>query len=413
MTEPSPQPAPPASLIVEADGASRGNPGDAAYGALVRDPATGAVLAEASKALGLATNNVAEYRGLIAGLRLARDLNPQGQVEVLMDSRLVVEQMSGNWKIKHPDLRPLAVEAAAVFPADRVTYRWVPREQNAAADRLANVALDQATRPDGGPSGSRDAVPATATAAPPTARASVTEPAAPATEPTPPTTPAQTRTAGLRGWSPDLGPPTTLVLLRHGATARSVEKRFSGIRDDVGLTEHGRRQAEQTAALLARRGTIQAIVTSPLVRARTTADLVGGVLGLPVEADGDLCECDFGEWEGCTFAEVAARWPDELADWLASPAVAPPGGESFEEVRVRVCRARDRLIERYPLRTTLVVSHVTPIKLLACLALGVDISAVYRMELAPASLSVAAWYAGGNASLRLFNDTAHLWTADG
>jgi len=133
-------------LVVEADGAARGNPGPAGYGAVVRDPRTGAVLAEASEAIGVATNNVAEYRGLIAGLRAAAQIDLNAAVEARLDSKLVVEQMSGRWKIKHPGLRPLALVAAAAARGRQVSYRWVPREENRAADALANAALDAAVR---------------------------------------------------------------------------------------------------------------------------------------------------------------------------------------------------------------------------------------------------------------------------
>ena len=119
------------SFIVEADGGSRGNPGPAGYGALVRDPVTGVVLAERSESLGVATNNVAEYNGLIAGLRAAAEIDPGAEIEVRMDSRLVVEQMSGRWKIKHPDMKPLAATAAeAASGFSRVSYTWIPRERN-------------------------------------------------------------------------------------------------------------------------------------------------------------------------------------------------------------------------------------------------------------------------------------------
>ena len=131
-------------MIVEADGGSRGNPGRAAYGALVKNADTGEVLAEEGTTLGVASNNVAEYRGLIAGLTMAAEIAPDAAIEVRMDSKLVVEQMSGNWKIKHPDMRPLAMEAnrLASRGAGGTTYTWVPREQNKHADRLANEALD-------------------------------------------------------------------------------------------------------------------------------------------------------------------------------------------------------------------------------------------------------------------------------
>jgi ribonuclease H / adenosylcobalamin/alpha-ribazole phosphatase len=142
-------------LLVEADGGSRGNPGTAGYGAVVRDAATGEVLAEVSEAIGRATNNVAEYSGLLAGLRAAGRLAPGAEAEVRMDSKLVVEQMSGRWQIKHPDLRALAAEARQAARAlGRVTYTWVPRDRNTHADRLANEAMDTAAGRRGSPRGS-------------------------------------------------------------------------------------------------------------------------------------------------------------------------------------------------------------------------------------------------------------------
>ncbi|MFE4498054.1 reverse transcriptase-like protein, partial [Streptomyces niveus] len=129
-------------FVVEADGGSRGNPGPAGYGAVVIDAVTGETLAEAAEYIGVATNNVAEYKGLIAGLKAARTLDPAADVHVRMDSKLVVEQMSGRWKIKHPDMKPLAAEAARILPAGQVRYEWIPREKNKHADRLANEAMD-------------------------------------------------------------------------------------------------------------------------------------------------------------------------------------------------------------------------------------------------------------------------------
>jgi ribonuclease HI len=132
-------------LQVEADGGSRGNPGIAGYGALVRDPDTGAVLDIDARPLGKASNNVAEYSGLVAGLRMARAIDPEASVHVKMDSKLVVEQMSGRWKIKHADMQKLAAEARAVLPAGRVTYEWIPRARNKDADLLSNEAMDAGT----------------------------------------------------------------------------------------------------------------------------------------------------------------------------------------------------------------------------------------------------------------------------
>ena len=129
-------------FIVLADGGSRGNPGAAAYGAAVIHGPTGVVVAERAGYLGIATNNVAEYNGLIAGLKVVTSLSDSARVEVRMDSRLVVEQMSGRWKIKHPDMRQLAMQASKIHPPTLVTYTWVPREQNTHADALCNECLD-------------------------------------------------------------------------------------------------------------------------------------------------------------------------------------------------------------------------------------------------------------------------------
>jgi ribonuclease H / adenosylcobalamin/alpha-ribazole phosphatase len=134
-------------LTVEADGGSRGNPGVAGYGALVRDTDTGALLAERAEPLGKASNNVAEYRGLIAGLEAAAAIDPSAEVLARLDSKLVVEQMSGRWKIKHEDMRRLALQArdlasSITAAGGSVRYEWIPREINKDADALSNVAMD-------------------------------------------------------------------------------------------------------------------------------------------------------------------------------------------------------------------------------------------------------------------------------
>ncbi|WP_217196380.1 bifunctional RNase H/acid phosphatase [Streptomyces buecherae] len=406
----------PHRFVVEADGGSRGNPGPAGYGAVVLDEETGQPLAEAAEFIGTATNNVAEYQGLIAGLRAAYALDPAAHVLVRMDSKLVVEQMSGRWKIKHPDMRPLAAEAAAIFPAGQVSYAWVPRERNKHADRLANEAMDAAGR--GEPWRPATAPPAAGPANPPGTGAGASVVPAPDADPGASAAPDATGATEARpatrpmGWSPapDLGPPTTFVLLRHGETALTPQKRFSGSTgSDPELSPAGLRQAEHAAAALAARGTIEAVVTSPLRRCRQTARAVADRLGLDVQVDAGLRETDFGAWEGLTFAEVRERYPADLTTWLDSPKAAPTGGgESFAAVAHRVAAARDALIERHPGRTVLVVTHVTPIKTLVRLALGAPPESLFRMELSAASLSAVAYFGDGNASLRLLNDTSHL-----
>jgi probable phosphoglycerate mutase len=129
-------------LIIEADGGSRGNPGPAAYGCLVKDAQTNEVLFKEGKTLGITTNNVAEYSGLVAALIASHEIDPNAQIEVRMDSKLVVEQMSGNWKIKHENMKGLVEKARNAFAQSQVKYVWVPREDNLAADTLLNIALD-------------------------------------------------------------------------------------------------------------------------------------------------------------------------------------------------------------------------------------------------------------------------------
>ncbi|MEV5601828.1 bifunctional RNase H/acid phosphatase [Streptomyces sp. NPDC052299] len=385
----------PRRFVIEADGGSRGNPGPAGYGAVVIDPDTGETLAETAEYIGVATNNVAEYKGLVAGLRAVGALLADGpvgtgaQVRVRMDSKLVVEQMSGRWKVKHPDMKPLAAEAAAVLPGADVTYEWIPRERNKHADRLANEAMDAGRRGDRWE-------PSASTAALDTPRPPVA---------------SDTATPQV-GWgpAPDLGAPATLVLLRHGETALTPQKRFSGSGGtDPALSPAGLEQAERAATAFAARGTVQEIVSSPLRRCRETAGVVAARLGLEVRVEDGLRETDFGAWEGLTFGEVRERYGDDLDAWLASPDAAPTGGgESFAEVARRVAVARDGLVARCAGRTVLVVTHVTPIKTLVRLALGAPPEALFRMELSAASVSAVAYYADGNASVRLLNDTSHL-----
>ncbi|MGJ5751095.1 putative phosphoglycerate mutase [Streptomyces puniciscabiei] len=386
-------------FIVEADGGSRGNPGPAGYGTVVREAATGEPLTEVAEYIGVATNNVAEYRGLVAGLRAAHALDPAATVHVRMDSKLVIEQMSGRWKIKHPDMKPLATEARSVFPPEQVTYEWIPREQNRHADRLANEAMDAGSRGE-------QWSPSESTAALRTAPVA----AAPPGEQRP-TTPDEQRVS-TPGWggAPDLGAPATFVLLRHGETPLTPQKRFSGSGGtNPSLSAAGREQAHRTAEALARRGTIEAVIASPLTRTRETAAVVATRLGLEVTIEDGLRETDFGAWEGLTFGEVRDRYPDDLNAWLADPEAHPTGGgESFAETATRIAATRDKLVAAHAGRTVLLVSHVTPIKTFVRLALGAPPESLFRMELSAASLSAVAYYADGNASVRLFNDTSHL-----
>jgi probable phosphoglycerate mutase len=373
------------AVIVEADGGSRGNPGPAAYGALLKRADTGEVLAEIGETIGIATNNVAEYSGLIAGLKLAAELAPDASIEVRMDSKLVVEQMSGNWKVKHPSMRPLAIEANRLAPIG-TTFTWVPRLQNSHADRLANEALD----------GIRDASGLIEVATP--AEADLTE--EPATKP-------------ARGWSPPGGPPTTLVLVRHGVTDHTTRKLFSGglTSSNPPLNDEGRDQVRSTGEWLTPlRDEIDAVIASPVRRTHESAEILGEILGRPVELEEALAEMEFGTWDGLTFADVQEKFPDDLSDWLGNLEYAPGGGESIRTVAERVLAGRDRILERYAGKTVVVVSHVTPIKTLVADALGAPLEALFRMELSPASVTVISYFEGRDPveepvhpNLRLYN----------
>jgi len=196
------------------------------------------------------------------------------------------------------------------------------------------------------------------------------------------------------------------MLLRHGQTPMSVQKRYAG-RSDVPLTDVGVQQAAAAAKRLASAG-LGVIVTSPLLRAVQTAQEVATVTGAAVVTEDGFRETDFGAWEGLTFADVRERWPAELATWLADPEVAPPGGESFTDVGARVTAALHRVLAARAGQTVLIVSHVTPIKMLVATALLAPPAALYRMHLDVAALSEIDWYADGPAVLRSFNDTGHL-----
>jgi broad specificity phosphatase PhoE len=208
-------------------------------------------------------------------------------------------------------------------------------------------------------------------------------------------------------WTGNRGGPTRLLLLRHGQTELSRQRRYSG-RGNPELTDTGRRQAADAARYLSAKGGISAVVSSPLQRAQDTAKAAADALGLTVQIDDDLIETDFGEWEGLTFLEAAERHPELHGRWLRDTSLPPPGGESFDQVQHRIERARDRIIAEHGPATVLVVSHVTPIKTLLRLALGAGSSVLYRLHLDLASLSIAEFYPDDGASVRLVNDTSYL-----
>ena len=205
--------------------------------------------------------------------------------------------------------------------------------------------------------------------------------------------------------------PTTLVLVRHGVTAHTTERRFSGglTSSNPGLSEEGRAQVRSVGEWLAPVvDRIDTIVSSPVRRTRESAEIIGELLGREVVEEPGFAEMEFGAWDGRTFDEVAELHGEDLEQWLGSLDVAPGGhGESFRAVEERVLAGLGRVLEEHAGRTVVVVSHVTPIKTLVAHVVEAPLLAIYRMELLPASVTVLSFYPGEEhgpfATLRLFN----------
>ena len=370
------------------DGGSRGNPGVAGSGSVVYD-ASGETLGEIAYVVGKkSTNNVAEYYGLVRGLEACREVGAT-KVDVFMDSKLVVEQMTGRWKIKHPDMQKLAREARDLASSfEKVTYTWVPRAKNKKADELSNVAMDAAARGDkpgivkgtGVWVGEKRGEP---------------EDVEKHTH----------QTASPAHWAGADAPRTRFILLRHGQTQHSAEQRFSGVAEPE-LTDTGRDQARRAADALWGFGRIDAIVASPQARAQGTARIAAGALGLDVVVDEGLRELDFGDFEGLTRDEAVSRDKAAFDEWQSSPNNAPPGGESLTALHRRVTRTRSKLQERYEGKTVLVVTHMTPVKSFVRQALGAGPELFKHLFLDLASISVVDYY-GDFGVVRCVNDVAH------
>ena len=380
-------------LVVEADGGSRGNPGNAGYGALVRDALSGAVIAERAESVGIASNNVAEYSGLVAGLKAAILIDPAAEVEVRLDSKLLVEQMSGRWKIKHEDMRRLALEAREVAAdlsaaGGSVTYTWIPRAGNSAADALANSAMDGKPVNWTGTAGSGPDL--------------VTDPAGrPA-----PLTSAAGRVAGPAA---DLGEPTRIVLVRHGVTDFTAAGKLDGRGGpDPSLNSEGRRQARAVAAgVRAFIGDSSArVITSSLQRAIQTGTAIADELGVRVQIDADWDEQSFRDWDAESMGYLSARHPQELLRFREDPHYSRPGGEAHVDLEARVLAGFERATTAGG--TVVVASHRKPIMTVLAHALGIPHERIWRLATAPASLTSVEVWADGSASVAFVNDTSHL-----
>jgi len=371
-------------LTVEADGGSRGNPGVAGYGALVRDTDTAALLAERAEPLGTASNNVAEYRGLIAGLEAALAIDPSAQVHVRMDSKLVVEQMSGRWKIKHEDMRRLALQARDLVSGftdagGSVRFSWIPRAENKEADALSNVAMDGRTvdRTFGGPS-EVDEVPG--------------EPEA---------DDERRRTGFDRR-----GTPTRVVLVRHGVTDFTAQGRLDGRGGpDPRLNSTGRAQAVAAGRAVASlvQGHPTRVVTSSLSRAMETGAAVATALGVDPVVDAEWDEQSFGTWDGRSVQELVEGERDAMRALRDDATYRPPGGESHEDLVARVVPAWQRVVALGG--TTVVVCHRKPILVVLAHLLGLPHDRAWRLAAAPGSLTAVEVWDDGEVSVAFTNRT--------
>ena len=371
-------------LTVEADGGSRGNPGVAGYGALVRDTDTGALLAERAEPLGKQSNNVAEYRGLIAGLEAALAIDPTAEVHVRMDSKLVVEQMSGRWKIKHEDMRRLALQARDIVSGftragGSVRFTWIPRADNKDADALSNVAMDGRVvdRTFGGPSEVDDV-------------------------PGEPESDDQPRRTGFDR----RGTPTRVVLVRHGVTDFTAQGRLDGRGGpDPRLNATGRAQAVAAGRAVATlvQGHPTRVVTSSLSRAMETAAAVAAAVGVDPVVDSEWDEQSFGDWDGRSIEELIEGEKDAMRALRDDPGYRPPGGESHDDLVARVVPAWERVVAGGG--TSVVVCHRKPILVVLAHLLGLPHDRAWRLAAAPGSLTAVEVWDDGEVSVAFTNRT--------
>jgi len=379
-------------LAIEADGGSRGNPGPSGSGAVVIDETTGLVLREISMFIGIATNNVAEYSALKAALAEVRKINPSAKIEVRMDSKLVIEQMSGRWKIKHPDMRALAIEVQSLAAGLDISYKWIPREENHRADALANRAMDEQA--------DRTVDTTTGSLHPSIAEFDSEKP------------------SSVRAPGNVDAPLTTVILVRHGRTHLTENKKISGRGgENPHLSELGREDAHSVAKALAKVGNTgqyaylkppSAIITSPIQRAIDTANVIASELGLQVSIEEDISEISFGDWDGHTTEEVADRWSDQWQAWRGSWTASPPNGESLQEFDDRVMRARNNIVTRYAGQTVVVVAHVMPIRGFTRYAFDGGTSSYWVTQIAPCSMTILRMWGNQATEVVTVNDTNHL-----
>lgn len=367
-------------IFVYCDGASRGNPGPASYGVSIVDDG-GAIVAEFGEQLGIRTNNYAEYQGVIAALRYL-STTAHRDVTIRMDSKLVIEQLAGRWKVKSPDMRELVAEASRLLGPFRATLQWIPREENSRADELANQALD----------------------------GSVAEFAA-----------AEIELAGVQPRSirapRQSKEPVTLVLVRHGHT-RVTERDLiaGGDGSDPELSELGimdaRAAAKAIPALLEyfKLPAASTIIHSPMVRTTQTAQIISNQVPVGLEQDERLREIGFGNWNGQEMTAITAEKPDFVRSWQGSMSVKPENGESIDDLVARVHPLIEELCETRSGETVVLVSHMMPVRVIAALSAKGAPSLYWSTNFSPGSVSIVRFFGPDFAEQFVINSCQHLIT---
>jgi probable phosphoglycerate mutase len=365
-------------IFVYADGASRGNPGPASYGVSIVDSA-GNTIAEFGEQLGIRTNNYAEYQGVIAALRYLSTTEHR-QITIRMDSKLVVEQLSGRWKVKSDDMRELVGEASRLLGPFEAKLEWIPREQNFRADQMANQALD---------GGDFQTVPSSI-------ELSAVQP------------------RSIRAPRQHIEP-LTLVLVRHGHTAATERDLIAGgTGNDPVLSELGeqdaRAAAEAVGPLLEFFGlSVPSLVLhSPMLRTSQTASRIGTHIGVALQSDERLREISFGSWDGLEMTTLESEHPDSIANWRGSMSVRPPGGESILDLKDRVSSLVTDLVDRHAGQTVVLVSHMMPIRAITALSLPGAESIFWSYNFSPGGISILRFFGSKFAEQFVLNSCQHL-----
>jgi len=365
-------------LYIYADGASRGNPGPASYGVSIVDEA-GTVIAEFGEKLGVRTNNYAEYQGVIAALRYLSKTEYR-DITIRMDSKLVIEQLSGRWKVKSPDMRELVVEASKLLAPFNAVLEWIPRESNSRADELANLALDS------GDFQTIDVDIELAAVQPRSIRA-----------------PRQTQE------------PVTIVMVRHGHTAATEKDLISGgDGSDPELSALGLSDANSVSKAIAplldfySLPAASVILHSPMRRTSQTASAIAQALDLPLKSEPRLREIGFGDWDGVPMTTIESEKADLVARWRGSLTEKPTGGESIESLVARIRPLVGELAKELSGLSVVLVSHMMPIRAITALSAPGANSLFWGANFSPGSVTIVRFFGLDFAEQFVLNSCQHL-----